>query len=46
MCQIVDGSGIPVNNVIYEDYEKAKEHCNNLMENYTEYYGVRILTIK
>ena len=43
--QIVDESGHPVNDYIYNDLEVANEKCNNLMENYYEYYAVRILQL-
>ena len=44
VCQIVNWKGVPVNDYIYTDLELAEEHCNNLVENYNEYHGVRILT--
>ena len=44
MCQIVNVNGVPVNDYIYTDLEVANEKCNNLVENYNEYYTVRILT--
>lgn len=44
MCQIVNENGVPVNDYIYTDLEVANEKCNNLVENYNEYYTVRILT--
>jgi hypothetical protein len=44
MCQIVNENGVPANDYIYTDLELAEEMCNNLVENYNEYYTVRILT--
>ena len=44
LCQIVNSNGVPVNDYIYTDLELAEEICNNLVENYNEYHGVRILT--
>jgi hypothetical protein len=44
ICQIVDSNGVPANDYIYTNLELAEEHCNNLVENYNEFYCVRILT--
>ena len=44
MCQIVNENGVPANDYIYTNLELAEEMCNNLVENYNEYYTVRILT--
>ena len=44
MAQIVDENGVPINDYVYTDLELADEHCNNLVENYNKYYGVRVLT--
>ena len=44
ICQIVNSKGVPVNDYIYTDLELAEELCNNLVDNYNEYHGVRILT--
>ena len=44
--QIVDREGTPVNRFIYTDLELAKEHCDNLRHNYTEWYEVRELIIR
>ena len=42
--QIIDSNGVPVNDYIYNDLELAEEHAKNLTFNYSQYYGVRILT--
>ena len=45
ICQIVNSKGVPVNDYIYTDLNLAEVHAKNLTENYSEYHGVRILTI-
>lgn len=44
VCVIVNRQGKPVNDYYLNDLELAEEMCSNLMDNYNQYFGVRILT--
>ena len=44
--QIVDGSGVPVNGVIYKQKLETKEPIENLKENYGEWFEAKRLILE